>query len=956
MDHQINPPPSWPSVYDDISNINIPLNSENSPLNPSNSSIHNTPIIPDLNPVDSSAAISNDLVDSKSVQNQLQAMAHQHMAQPVPSTGPSNTNSPQEYQPYFDFSNMNLDPSQPFPSSDQNSPMFLQDSQLASQQHHASTMSPKSQLESISNQLQQLHQMQQFQQFQNLQNQIQQLQNFHQQAQMSPNHAASSPLQQSHHNSPRSAAPSPNSNSSVAVANNMSNNNLNSNINNKIAAINNNLRLQAAQNNQNINALQSNGNLDTILHDLFHDYNETNNLDSLIIDSTSNNSLIVGHSVPPLTPTNLEPQNTVMTNDIFNSPMSGPVDKSSLVPSSAVAEQFTPLMSPTVTPFDSISTAIASSNSEFTMPAPYYTGSSASASVFDDKQPFSGTALNQQALQTLQIPSAQAHIQQQRQTPARRQRRANSSKSTPVMGPMRSKQTSVSSVSSMASISSRVTKPSPLIRPSRRSSSNLPSLASSANTSPMIQPISSATTVTNLNTGNQSSNITNNTNNISTSSSSDQHAGGWSSDSVSPEGINDMAMPPPQKRTTRRQSVTSLARSGISFSNSNQATSVVPDQQQALFLMPSSQTKRSTTRNNSQTSQTSQPSSTKPVAATPASLMNLPDQNDVEMADLEITEQQLNNAVNTNQNIESQENNGKRGSITQASKPVTRKKSVSMSPFTCVPANTTSASPSLSASNTPILRSAVSKRTTSARKSSVPKNMLPSPSLNPIKPKISIQPNAQSVWKSRHGSSSSPVLHPKISPHISPRKATINGETSSSAKPTSGSPILNADISLVLASRSNYQNIVDGTHSQLGLSYPDSLSVDLTSKRTSHKLAEQGRRNRINSALTDLAKLLAPTHQASSKALTVEMAIDYIKSLQLEITETKNKLAKYESVDMSLTSVSDALKAVDAKGKELKNKDVKSKGDKASKASERVDTKGPKKSAKPVESDELESE
>lgn len=102
---------------------------------------------------------------------------------------------------------------------------------------------------------------------------------------------------------------------------------------------------------------------------------------------------------------------------------------------------------------------------------------------------------------------------------------------------------------------------------------------------------------------------------------------------------------------------------------------------------------------------------------------------------------------------------------------------------------------------------------------------------------------------------------------------------------------------------------MEGTHSQLGLSYPDSLSTDLTSKRTSHKLAEQGRRNRINSALADLAKLLEPTHQTSSKALTVEMAIEYIKSLQMEITETKSRLSKYEEVDPNMTSVFDALRA-----------------------------------------------
>lgn len=137
----------------------------------------------------------------------------------------------------------------------------------------------------------------------------------------------------------------------------------------------------------------------------------------------------------------------------------------------------------------------------------------------------------------------------------------------------------------------------------------------------------------------------------------------------------------------------------------------------------------------------------------------------------------------------------------------------------------------------------------------------------PVKPLKSTKPTKPTLQHIKP----SPVIHPKPSRHqILP------------------------DLSLVLASKSNYQTILEGTHSQLGLSYPDSLSADLTSKRTSHKLAEQGRRNRINAALADLAKLLAPQHHAASKALTVEMAIDYIKSLQMEIHDAKERLAKYE--------------------------------------------------------------
>ena len=129
--------------------------------------------------------------------------------------------------------------------------------------------------------------------------------------------------------------------------------------------------------------------------------------------------------------------------------------------------------------------------------------------------------------------------------------------------------------------------------------------------------------------------------------------------------------------------------------------------------------------------------------------------------------------------------------------------------------------------------------------------------------------------------------------------------------------MVNAETSaLLLASKSNYQNILEGTHLP-GVSYPETLSTNLTSKRTSHKIAEQGRRNRINVALQEIATLLPTSHpknngsdgqaspstmmmsgtaaqQSNSKASTVEAAIEYIKSLQKELGEVKGKLEAVE--------------------------------------------------------------
>lgn len=125
--------------------------------------------------------------------------------------------------------------------------------------------------------------------------------------------------------------------------------------------------------------------------------------------------------------------------------------------------------------------------------------------------------------------------------------------------------------------------------------------------------------------------------------------------------------------------------------------------------------------------------------------------------------------------------------------------------------------------------------------------------------------------------------------------------------------------SQLLTSKSNYQNIIEG-NTVPGVSYPSELSTNLTSKRTSHKIAEQGRRNRINSALQEIATLLPKkmtkdmldddgdsgdgdkadkrdgkaSSTPNSKASTVELAIIYIKQLQQEIGEANTRAEEAE--------------------------------------------------------------
>ena len=149
----------------------------------------------------------------------------------------------------------------------------------------------------------------------------------------------------------------------------------------------------------------------------------------------------------------------------------------------------------------------------------------------------------------------------------------------------------------------------------------------------------------------------------------------------------------------------------------------------------------------------------------------------------------------------------------------------------------------------------------------------------------------------------SPALLPRISPNIKP---LLPG----------GQSVSEDTASLLLASKSNYQNILEGTHLP-GVSYPTELSTNLTSKRTSHKIAEQGRRNRINSALQEIATLLPRktgkdssgeksgsgdggengakgAQSANSKASTVELAIEYIKQLKSDLAEANKRAEEAE--------------------------------------------------------------
>ncbi|KAF9244035.1 transcriptional regulator family: Helix-loop-helix [Penicillium roqueforti] len=258
--------------------------------------------------------------------------------------------------------------------------------------------------------------------------------------------------------------------------------------------------------------------------------------------------------------------------------------------------------------------------------------------------------------------------------------------------------------------------------------------------------------------------------------------------------------------------------------------------------------------------------------------------------------------------------------------------------------------PSIPTNGTPFLSPSAHDKPLSASLAPSPRTTaMPSPS-GPVPRKSDTRAASNRKRPSLSSTQASPQLRPKISPSIQPLMKGNEGMSQDA---------------LYLASKSNYQHILDGTLPS-GVSYPEALAENLSSKRTNHKLAEQGRRNRINNALKEI-ELLIPqefidarsakdaaesggkanekekekekANQAISKATAVEMAIDYIKALKMTLDATNAKLAAaeaklsdkpYKESSTSASIVQSEKAPNDVANSETKNSEMKSSETKSS--------------------------
>ncbi|KAJ3092972.1 hypothetical protein HK102_013762 [Quaeritorhiza haematococci] len=101
----------------------------------------------------------------------------------------------------------------------------------------------------------------------------------------------------------------------------------------------------------------------------------------------------------------------------------------------------------------------------------------------------------------------------------------------------------------------------------------------------------------------------------------------------------------------------------------------------------------------------------------------------------------------------------------------------------------------------------------------------------------------------------------------------------------------NVDAAIRLAQKSNYQNILEGETEALGLSYSSNLSSGVEIRKTSHKQAEQRRRDSLKQSFEELKKLLPlQSEKNPSKVFLLKKSYEYICYLKTKEKEAEEEI------------------------------------------------------------------
>ncbi|OAJ36393.1 hypothetical protein BDEG_20573 [Batrachochytrium dendrobatidis JEL423] len=135
-----------------------------------------------------------------------------------------------------------------------------------------------------------------------------------------------------------------------------------------------------------------------------------------------------------------------------------------------------------------------------------------------------------------------------------------------------------------------------------------------------------------------------------------------------------------------------------------------------------------------------------------------------------------------------------------------------------------------------------------------------------------------------------PLVFPKPSPALKP------------LLPNNGS-LTHEDAALKLAEKSNYQNILEGNSEKLGLCFSAEITSSVEVRKSTHKQAEQLRRDTLKSCFDEIRSLLPPiAEKLPSRVVVIRAAHDYITTLheesktqKLEIESLKARIKQLEN-------------------------------------------------------------
>lgn len=130
---------------------------------------------------------------------------------------------------------------------------------------------------------------------------------------------------------------------------------------------------------------------------------------------------------------------------------------------------------------------------------------------------------------------------------------------------------------------------------------------------------------------------------------------------------------------------------------------------------------------------------------------------------------------------------------------------------------------------------------------------------------------------------------------LSPRPTVTTTSTTSRVAASSTSNIVGlqkeTEVVTRLATKSNYQNVMDGKGELLGLNYGSEFKSGLEKRRTNHKQAEQKRRDSLKASFERLKDTLPDPNDAkvvASKIYLLNRAVEYIEELKDENKRLRN--------------------------------------------------------------------